>query len=41
MVYGPGRYRFADFFRVGMPLTVLIFGLAIVLVPWVWPLGGV
>ena len=38
MVYGPGKYRFADFFRVGMPLTVLIFVIAIVLVPRVWPL---
>ena len=38
MVYGPGRYRFFDFFRVGAPLTVLIYGIAIVLVPIVWPL---
>ena len=38
MVYGPGKYRFADFFRVGMPLTVLIFIIAIALVPRVWPL---
>jgi di/tricarboxylate transporter len=38
MVYGPGKYRFADFFRVGMPLTVLIYLIAILLVPWAWPL---
>ena len=38
MVYGPGKYRFSDFFRVGMPLTVLIFIIAIILVPRVWPL---
>lgn len=38
MVYGPGKYRFFDFFKIGMPLTVLIYGLAIVLVPWIWPL---
>ena len=38
MVYGPGKYQFADFFRVGMPLTVLIYLLAILLVPLVWPL---
>ncbi len=38
MVYGPGKYRFADFFRVGMPLTVLIYAIAIILVPWLWPL---
>jgi di/tricarboxylate transporter len=38
MVYGPGKYRFSDFFRVGAPLTVLIYALAIVLVPLVWPM---
>jgi di/tricarboxylate transporter len=38
MVYGPGKYRFSDFFKVGMPLTLLIYILAIILVPRVWPL---
>ena len=38
MVYGPGKYQFSDFFKVGAPLTVLIYGLAIVLVPLVWPM---
>ncbi len=37
MVYGPGRYRFSDFLKVGSLLTLVIFGLAIVLVPLVWP----
>jgi di/tricarboxylate transporter len=40
MVYGPGKYRFLDFVKVGFPLTFLIFMIAIVLVPWVWPLAG-
>lgn len=38
MVYGPGNYRFADFLKVGSLLTVLIYGIAIVLVPYFWPL---
>jgi len=38
MVYGPGKYQFSDFFKIGMPLTVLIYAVAIVLVPWVWPM---
>ncbi len=38
MVYGPGRYRFVDFLKLGSFLTVLIYGLAILLVPRVWPL---
>lgn len=37
MVYGPGRYRFADFLKVGSLLTVLIFIVAILLVPRIWP----
>ncbi len=40
MVYGPGRYRFGDFFKVGALLTVLVYAIAIALVPMVWPLGG-
>ena len=40
MVYGPGRYRFFDFFRVGALLTVLIYVIAVLLVPYVWPLTG-
>jgi di/tricarboxylate transporter len=38
MVYGPGRYRFRDFLKVGTPLTLLIYLIAILLVPLVWPL---
>jgi di/tricarboxylate transporter len=37
-VYGPGRYRFFDFVKVGALLTVLIYGVALYLVPRVWPL---
>lgn len=38
MVYGPGRYRFADFLKVGGLLTVIIYLVSIVLVPRIWPL---
>ena len=38
MVYGAGRYRFADFLKVGTLLTLIIFVIVIVLVPIVWPL---
>ena len=38
MVYGPGKYRFLDFFKVGMPLTILIFVISMLLVPRLWPL---
>jgi di/tricarboxylate transporter len=38
LVYGPGKYRFFDFFKVGAPLTLLIYVIAILLVPRVWPI---
>ncbi|MGI8601388.1 MAG: SLC13 family permease [Verrucomicrobiales bacterium] len=38
MVYGPGRYKFVDFLKVGAVLTAIIYGIAILLVPKVWPL---
>lgn len=40
LVYGPGRYKFADFFKVGALLTVIIFVIAMLLVPRVWPLAA-
>ncbi|HKQ37410.1 MAG TPA: SLC13 family permease [Verrucomicrobiae bacterium] len=40
MVYGPGRYRFRDFLKVGAGLTCLIYAIAILTVPRVWPLHG-
>jgi len=38
MVYGPGNYRFTDFFRVGAPLQVVLWVVVIALAPIVWPL---
>jgi di/tricarboxylate transporter len=38
MVYGPGRYRFADFMKIGFLLTLLIYAVSITLVPLVWRL---
>lgn len=38
MVYGPGRYRFLDFLKVGGVLTLVIYLIAIFLVPVLWPL---
>lgn len=37
MVYGPGNYRFMDFVKVGSLLTILIFGISMLLVPVLWP----
>jgi di/tricarboxylate transporter len=38
LVYGPGRYKFIEFFKVGFLLTILIYVVAILLVPVGWPL---
>ena len=38
MVYGPGRYKFMDFVRVGGPLVIVLFAIAMLLVPHFWPL---
>ena len=37
LVYGPGRYQFADFTRVGTPLTVLVGLVVAFLAPLIWP----
>lgn len=37
LVYGAGGYRFADFLRVGTPLTVLAALIVTLLAPLVWP----
>ncbi len=37
MVYGPGGYRYFDYMRLGIPLTVIVMTLIIVIVPIAWP----
>ncbi len=38
LTYGPGGYRYLDYTRVGLPLNLLCLIVALILVPWVWPL---
>jgi di/tricarboxylate transporter len=37
MVYGPGKYKFTDFVKNGVPLTVVVGIITIILAPMVWP----
>jgi di/tricarboxylate transporter len=37
MVYGPGGYRFSDYFRIGAPINVLLGVIAVLLAPLIWP----
>ena len=38
MVFGPGGYRFSDFLRFGIPLNLLVFLVAMIVIPLVWTL---
>ncbi len=37
MVYGPGGYKFHDYIKVGLPLGILLWVLAIFFIPLFWP----
>jgi di/tricarboxylate transporter len=40
LVYGVGNYRFNDFVRVGLPLSLLVMLTTLLVVPAVWPFHG-
>ena len=37
LVMGPGGYRFSDYTKVGIPLTIVVLLIALVVVPIFWP----
>jgi len=37
MVYGPGGYRFTDYLRIGIPLSLIFMVITVALTPWIWP----
>ena len=39
LVMGPGGYRFGDYWRLGLPLSVLVLVVGTLLIPAVWGLG--
>jgi len=38
LVMGPGGYRFVDYIKLGVPLTIVVFITVMVLLPILWPL---
>ena len=38
LIMGPGGYRFGDYWRMGLPLEILIILVSIPMILWVWPL---
>jgi di/tricarboxylate transporter len=39
LVMGPGGYRFVDYIKVGVPLTIVVFITVMFLLPILWPLA--
>jgi len=37
LIMGPGGYRFGDYWRMGLPLELLVIVVAIPMILWVWP----
>ncbi len=37
-VYNAGGYRFTDFIKIGAPLNLILWGVATVVIPMLWPL---
>lgn len=40
LIMGPGGYRFGDYWRMGLPLEVLIIAVGVPMILVVWPLTG-
>ena len=41
MVYGVGGYRVIDYVKFGLPLSIIVFVVTMVVVPWVWPFAPI
>jgi di/tricarboxylate transporter len=38
LIMGPGGYAFGDYWRMGLPLEILILLVGVPTILWVWPL---
>ncbi|MGB5346281.1 MAG: SLC13 family permease, partial [Woeseia sp.] len=38
LIMGPGGYRFSDYWRMGLPLELLVVAVGVPMILWVWPL---
>ena len=38
LIMGPGGYRFSDYWRMGLPLEILVIAVAVPMILWVWPM---
>jgi len=37
LIMGPGGYRFGDYWRMGLPLEILVLAVAVPMIALVWP----
>lgn len=40
LVMGPGGYRFGDYWRLGLPLSLIVLAVGVPMIALVWPLRG-
>lgn len=40
LVMGPGGYGFGDYWKLGLPLTLVLIAATVPLILWFWPLGA-
>ncbi len=38
LIMGPGGYQFGDYWRMGLPLEILVIAVSVPMLIWVWPL---
>lgn len=38
LVYGPGKYKFIDFIKIGLPLTIILVIIILMVTPYYWPM---
>jgi di/tricarboxylate transporter len=38
LVVGPGNYSFGDFIRLGVPFSILVLIVCVIVVPWILPM---
>ena len=37
LIMGPGGYKFGDYWRMGLPLEILVIAVSIPMIMWIWP----
>lgn len=40
LIMGPGGFRFSDYWRMGLPLEIVVLIVAVPMLLWVWPITG-